>query len=258
MWRSPRETRLRNPRNWSEFAFIVTAEKDGDIAYAGSDWNDGIMPWEFGSRFDLDEADPLLRGTVFTDRGVYKPGEEVHFKAILRSNTPGGVRLLPDGTAVAIAVRDARDKLIDERTVKVNGWSTAEWTLTLPAEGSLGTYSVRAILETDRVKRDPAAPARREQYEEDHREWKQTVTGDFLVAAYRRPDFRVDVTLAGDSRMAGDPLRGVVSARYLFGAPMGTRPTQWRFTRDAAVFRAVGHHGDLSCRALDVRRRHRL
>ena len=40
------------------------------------------------------EADPLLRGTVFTDRGVYKLGEEVHFKAVLRSNTPDGIRLL--------------------------------------------------------------------------------------------------------------------------------------------------------------------
>ena len=42
------QTRLRNPRNWSEFAFIVMAEKDGDVAYAGSDWNDGILPWEYG------------------------------------------------------------------------------------------------------------------------------------------------------------------------------------------------------------------
>ena len=31
----------------------------------------------------LTQADPLLRGSVFTDRGVYKLGEEVHFKAIL-------------------------------------------------------------------------------------------------------------------------------------------------------------------------------
>ena len=32
------------------------------------------------SNFNLDEADPLLRGTIFTDRGVYKLGEEVHAK----------------------------------------------------------------------------------------------------------------------------------------------------------------------------------
>jgi hypothetical protein len=225
------ETRLRDPRRWSEFAFIVTAEKDGDVAYTASDWHDGILPWEFSASFDLDEADPLLRGTVFTDRGVYKPGEEVHFKAILRSNTPNGIRLLPEGTAVAIAVRDARDKVIDERTVSLSGWSTAEWTMTVPPDGSLGDYSVRAILERDRVKKDPAVPAMDEEGELDYREWKKTVNGGFLVAAYRRPDFRVDVTLSGPSRIAGDPLDAVVTARYLFGAAMMNRPTAWRFTR---------------------------
>jgi len=225
------QTRLRNPLRWSEFAFLVMAEKDGDVAYVGSDWNEGILPWEFGIGLDLEEADPLLRGTVFTDRGVYKLGEEVHFKAILRSNTPSGIRLLPEGTPVAITVRDNRNKVIDERTVNLNGWSTAEWTLTLPADGTLGDYSVRAILESDRTKTAaPRQPQGEEEYYID-RDWKKTVVGSFLVAAYRRPDFRVDVTLAGESRLAGDPLKGAINARYLFGAPMVKRPVHWAFTR---------------------------
>lgn len=225
------QTRLRDPRNWSRFAFIVTAEKDGDVAYVGSDWNDGVLPWEYGLSLDLEEADPLLRGTVFTDRGVYKLGEEVHFKAILRSNTPGGVRLLPDGTAVFVSVRDSRDKLVDERTVKVNAWSAAEWTQSVPPDGALGSYFVSAILESDRIKTPVQQTGPEGAEERGYREYKKTVTGSFLVAAYRRPDFRVDVTLAGDSQIAGEPLKGVVSARYLFGAPMGKRPTHWTFTR---------------------------
>ena len=52
------------------------------------------------------EAEPLLRGTVFSDRGVYKLGEEVHFKAILRRDTPAGIQLIPAGTPVYV-VRDA-------------------------------------------------------------------------------------------------------------------------------------------------------
>ena len=95
------KTPLRDPDDWWRLSFIVTAEKDGDVAYVGSDWNEGIMPWEFGMPFDLDEAQPMLRGTVFTDRGVYRLGEEVHFKAILRHNTPQGIRLLPAGHAGA-------------------------------------------------------------------------------------------------------------------------------------------------------------
>jgi alpha-2-macroglobulin len=225
------QTRLRDPRRWSEFAFLVLAEKDGDVAYAGSDWNDGILPWEYGLNLDLEEADPLLRGSVFTDRGVYKLGEEVHFKAILRSNTPGGVRLLPDGSAVFVSVRDSRDKVVDERTVKVNAWSTAEWTFTVPPDGALGNYSVSAILESDRPKPQAKDAAVKRHGDDEFREYKKTVSGWFLVAAYRRPDFRVDVTLTGESRIAGDPLKGVVTARYLFGAPMGKRPTHWALTR---------------------------
>ena len=220
--------RLRDPRRMYEMSFIATAEKDGDVAYTASDWNSGIMPWEFGLSVDLTEADPLLRGTVFTDRGVYKLGEEVHAKAILRSNTPSGVRLLPEGTPVAITVVDDRGRKVDERAVKLNAWSTAEWTFRIPAEGTLGNYSVQAILEADR------APRKENEREEDRyygAEWRKTVTGSFLVAAYRRPDFRVDVTLSRESPIAGDRLSGVISARYLFGAPMGKRPAAWTFTR---------------------------
>lgn len=223
------QSRLRDPEDWSKFAFIVTAEKDGDVAYVGSDWNEGLIPWEFGMPFNLDEADPLLRGTVFTDRGVYKLGEEVHLKAVLRYNAPAGVQLLSEGTPISIQVRDARNQIVDDRIVKATPWSTAEWTMTVPAGGSLGNYQVSAVLQSDRAK----AITRRNGREVDQswRLYNKTVRASFLVAAYRRPDFRVDVTLGGDTLVAGDALKGVIDARYLFGGPMVKRPVQWTFTR---------------------------
>lgn len=228
-------TKLRDPQNWWKFDFIVTAEKDGDVAYVGSDWNEGISPWEFGTGLNLHESDPLLRGSVFTDRGVYRPGEEVHLKAVLRLNAPGGVRLLPGSTPVFVTVRDSQNRVIDERSVRVNDWSSAEWTMTLPRDGALGNYSLRAILASDRPKPRPpeqqrpgVTPSPRE---DEYVRWEKSVHGSFLVAAYRRPDFRVDVTLTGGAAIAGDPLRGVINARYLFGAPMGTRPVAWKFTK---------------------------
>ena len=193
-------TPLRNPENWWQFAFIVMAEKDGDVAYVGSDWNEGISPWEFGTGINLVESAPLLRGTVFTDRGVYRLGEEIHLKAILRHNAPSGIALLPAGTPVIITVRDSQNRLVDERTVRVNNWSSAEWTMTLPADGALGNYSLRALLESDRPRPAPANARRgaaQAESEDDYRLHQKSVHGSFLVAAYRRPDFRVDVTLTG-------------------------------------------------------------
>jgi uncharacterized protein YfaS (alpha-2-macroglobulin family) len=233
-------TRVRDSRQWYRFAFLVTAEKDGDFAYVGSDWNEGLSPWEFGLRFDLEDADPLLRGTVFTDRGVYRLGEEVHLKAILRQNAPSGVSLLAEGTPVSITVRDSRDRIVDQRTVKVNGWSAADWTMAVPEDGSLGDYSIAAVLASDQKAADerrqrPRTPGEEEGREFDYRLSYRTVRGNFLVAAYRRPDFRVDVTLGGaGAPIAGDSLTGVIKARYLFGAPMVKRPTHWSFTRTRA------------------------
>ncbi|HEX5107051.1 MAG TPA: MG2 domain-containing protein [Vicinamibacterales bacterium] len=229
------DTPLRDTEDWWQLKFVVTAEKDGDIAYVGSDWNEGLLPWDFGTGINLGERDPLLRGSVFTDRGVYRLGEEVHFKAILRHNTPTGVRLLPENTPVLMTVRDVQNRLVDERVVRVTPWSSAEWTFKLPATGTLGNYSLRAILESDKPK--PKTPEERRPGvtpgpdEDDRVPYYKMVNTSFLVAAYRRPDFRVDVSLAGQDAIAGDQVKGVVTARYLFGASMGARPVTWRYSK---------------------------
>ncbi|HET9266053.1 MAG TPA: alpha-2-macroglobulin family protein [Vicinamibacterales bacterium] len=237
------ETPLRGEDNWWEFAFIVTAEKDGDVAYTGSDWNEGIQPWDFGVPYNLREATPLLRGTVFSDRGVYRLGEEVQLKAILRHNTPAGIRLLPEGTSLHIVLRDSQDRVVDRRSVKVNAWSSAEWKVSLPADGALGYYNLQAMLESDRP--TPKAPEALRPGETPGPEadryvpYTKVVNGSFLVAAYRRPDFRVDVTLSAAEAIAGAELTGKVTARYLFGATMGARPLNWTFSKQP-LFSAPG------------------
>ena len=228
-------TPLRDPEDWYKFSFVATAEKEGDIAYTASDWNEGILPWSFGLSYDLSQREPMLRGTVFSDRGVYRLGEEVHFKAVLRHNTPSGIRMLPEGSRVFIGVYDSRDRVVDERTVTVNAWSSAEWTQTLPADGALGSYWVRAMLERDRPSPRKSEDVRPEETPgpgtDRYVHHNKSVSGSFLVAAYRRPDFRVDVTLAPATLLAGDSVKGTIVAKYLFGASMGARPAKWRWTK---------------------------
>ncbi len=189
--------------------FIVVAEKDGDVAYIGSDWNEGIMPWDFDVEYDLDEADPQLRGTIFADRGVYKLGEEVHLKAIVRADTPQGMQLAPAGTKLDVTLRDSHGKELDARTVTLNDWSSAEWTFRVPADAPLGTYNLMARTA-------------------DHR---GVIIGDFLVAAYRRPDFRVDTTLTANSSLAGTKLEGRITGRYLYGGAMSDQQVNWRYSK---------------------------
>ena len=227
------QTKIRNPRHPWTFSFLVTAAKDGDVAYVGSDWNEGIEPYAFGARYDISEAEPLLRGTVFSDRGVYKLGEEIHFKAILRRDAPAGIQLIPAGTPVYVAVTDSRDKVIDRRTVNANGWSSLEWTLKLPGDGALGNYQMSATLDKASLTPPTPKPPSENEDEMPDQNWQRTVRGSFLVAAYRRPEFRVDATLRSDATvpLAGKPLKATVNGRYLFGAPMANRPVAWTYSR---------------------------
>ena len=194
---------------WWELRFVVTAEKDGDLAYIGNNWHEGLLAWDFGLPFGLDEAKPLLRGTIFTDRGVYKPGEEIHFKAIVRSDTPDAMKPLPPGSRLKLVVNDSRGSAVDERETTLSEWSSADWAFTLPAEAHLGNYSISGTIAGQ----------------------SGIIHGDFLVAAYRRPDFRVDVELSGDSAIAGANLEGTASGRYLFGAPMAGRDVRWTYSK---------------------------
>jgi alpha-2-macroglobulin len=194
--------------------FIVTAEKDGDVAYVVSNWNEGIGPWDLGVAFDLSEALALIRGTVFSDRGVYKPGEEVHVKAVLRSDTAGGgMKLLPAGTKVVLSIWDTHEKEVDRQTLALNEWSSTEAVFKVPAAGVLGNYQMRATIEGQRGE----------------------VSGNFLVAAYRRPDFRVDTTLtpspADAPPVAGVKLSASITGRYLFGGAMGGRAVKWSYSK---------------------------
>lgn len=198
-------------RALSDLHFIVTAEKDGDVAYVGSDWHEGVMPWEFGTNYDLNEAEPLLRGSIFTDRGVYKLGEEIHFKLIARSDTPTGMQLLPAATKIDIAVHDSHNNAIQTQSIPLNAWSSGEWTFKLPPDAPLGSYYVTGS-------------------------WKSRVVfrRDFLVAAYRRPEFRVDVGLTSNSSVAGTKLNATLTGRYLFGGAMQNAPVRWSYTKQLA------------------------
>ena len=116
--------------------------------------------------------------------------------------------------------------------------------VTLPPEGSLGNYTIRADARERQAQRRRVAGASIAPDDDDGSRastmtcrTRRSVNGSFLVAAYRRPDFRVDVTLNGESALAGTTLKGVVTGTLSVRRGDERRPVAWTLTRSAVDVR---------------------
>ena len=95
--------------------------------------------WNLGSGPDRN-----LRGYTYTDRPVYRPGDTVHFKTIIRAENPAGYTLPQDRQrrALSCAIRIPISPSGTTRA-KLNDYGSAHWEYTIPADAHLGTTTCR-------------------------------------------------------------------------------------------------------------------
>ena len=115
----------------------------------------------------------------------------------------------------------------------MNAWSTAEWITKLP--GGRRARQLPAAREPRQKALDDRARPRRNRKTRDEPDWQSATEGRPRQLSGRR------VSAPGLPRrrdpgrrfgaLAGAPLKGVVTARYLFGAPMEKRPVAWTYSR---------------------------
>lgn len=165
--------------------------------------------WTFSAyRFDLqgawDNTLPDAEGLVFTDRGIYRPGEEVHVKGILRTRSLGELQT-PAGRAVTLKMFDPDGEEVAKQEGTLSRFGGVHAKFALPKDGRLGWWRFEIS--------DPAAELT----------WSATAR----MAEYRAPAFLVEVTPGAEARYAGQPVEAVVEGRYLFGAAMSGAEASW-------------------------------
>lgn len=199
---------------WNPPEGYVSARRGADRAVVGiNEYDPDLSPYQFGIYSAWGEERAPAAGAVFTERGIYRPGEPVHAKAIVRRGPLGALEVPGRGDSLRWAFTDREGKVLRETTVALSRFGTAEQTLRLPAGAPLGQYSVSIEL-------------RREG------RWRSVGNAYYQVAEYRPPEFLVEVTAPNEPRSAGERLRATVGGRYLFGAPMAGAQVRWRARQD--------------------------
>lgn len=193
--------------------FWVTAEKSGDFAFIGSDWNQGIEPYAFDnvySDFRGPESPKYrLQSHLYTERPLYGAGDTVYFKGLVRLLDDKGVLSLPSGRSAHVVVTDPSGTQIYSKDLTLGDFGSFSDMVVIAKEAPLGYYGIQASL-------IPEADVE-----------GQTWT-NFSVLAYRKPEYRIQVNPEREDYFNHETAKVTVDGQYYFGAPMAGAGVVWR------------------------------
>lgn len=206
--------------------FLVTVSSGGRLGVASTAWVQGASPWQLGIPYST--FAPQYVGHVYTDRPIYRPGEDVHFKAVIRLDDDAAYSLpvaTPDLTLIVrspdgkeLVKAGVNSKELVHTGLVLGEFGTFASSLSLPADATIGDYFV---VITQRVGANELHVA----------------STSFLVAEFRKPEFQVEVATDAARYADGDTIAVTASATFFFGGPLANAPVAWTVTSSPYAFR---------------------
>lgn len=195
----------------SDPPLVLVAERDGDTTFLPLSRTYESTASLRPPRDARGYATTPYEAFVFTDRGIYRPGEKLHAKAILRDerNQP------PGAFPVRFRLRRPDGRVAAEATVTLSDLATAETSFAFAPEWPTGPYGVELSLPAD-----------------DARLGAATVSLEEIVP----PQIAVDLTAPEGRHPTRRILAFTVAARHLFGAPAAGLPCEAQVRFEAADF----------------------
>lgn len=177
---------------------------------------DFVPPWRLGPDVRLAEAERDV-GLLFSERGIYRPGDVVKVKGIWRREAAGGNRVLAD-RKLDVQLEDPFGEVAEKYAVQTNRFGTFALDVRLPGSAALGQWRVAA----------PGTPEAALSVE---------------VAEYRPAEFKVRVDAALPEYVSRQTAELRVQADYLYGSPMAGAKLSYAATRERTSFAPPGADG---------------
>lgn len=173
----------------------------------GSVWG---ATFDINTRWDNSSHQPTAE--IYTERGLYLPGEEVQLKGALRDRA-GGKWINADVKELTFELFDSRDDSMQTGTVKVSDFGTFHHTLKIPVGSPTGYYRI-----------DYALPESKAEAWNVHR---SLAGASFRVEEFQPADFKVEVTAPQTAVSMGQTVDAQILGTWLFGSPMNDEKVEW-------------------------------
>lgn len=206
---------LTSKRNsWNPLLAIATTASGG-FGVASTSWQDGISPWDFNV-MGVSEA-PQYVGYVYTDRPIYRPGQTVHWKGIIRRDNDASYTLPTAGQPVTVVINDDQGNMVSQQELTLNALGAVDGALELGPDATLGYYYISLRMD------------------------EETNFGvGFQVAEYRKPEYELAAQSDKPEYIQGEQINVTVQANYFFGGPVKNAKAKWVLLTGDASFNYTG------------------
>ena len=222
--------RPSNQQNWQQLQTHLPQSQE-DVQWAGETNDEGILVLD-----NVERTSPLMvlgrsadgyfalaqtyrsgsaennrrRIFVHTDRPIYRPGQTVYYKSVLRVLAQEGYER-PVGETAKVEIRNPRGEIMHETSQTISEWGAIDGEFTFPNAAPLGTYRLQVSYDGGQG------------------------NISFDLDEYRKPEFRVGITPGKSFYTNGELLRFQVQSEYYFGAPVPNAEVNYRFYETVAA-----------------------
>lgn len=187
------------------------------------------------------------RGLVYTDRPLYRAGQPVFFRAIVRQ-VENGQYIFKKGDDYLVQVTDAGGAIVYSKKLNLNDFGTVGDSLTLNGEAPPGRYTIYVTRPQQKVEDDtpqilPVEAAPRPVTLSLQRQ-SFSATGYFQVAAYKLEKVRISIELPKTVYLRGEEIKGKVIAKYLHGEPLAKRKIRFGWNNEIGEERETDAKGE--------------
>ena len=198
----------------SGLQLLVIASENQDWAFARTEEYSGAYGYGIDAGWESDK--PESRGIIFSDRQLYQPGEKAAFTAFADYLEKGEIQ--EDKNSVyQVTLVSPNGQTTDLGTKTTNEFSTFSLELPIAKSQPLGFYTIQAKGENG-----------------------QEILGEFRVAEFKPPNFKVDLKLNQEFAVIDDKIDVQVGSNYLFGSPVEGGEAKYFVTRQQTNFISKG------------------
>ena len=166
----------------------------------------------YATPFNVEKERPLI--FIFTDRGLYKPGETVTFRGIDRSLSRGKFLSYEGDYSIDVSAGAKDASVISSLKGRTSANGGSHGSFTLPENIDPGRYVIR--------------------YKRGTGGQEETIT--FLVANFERLRFEASLKFPDIVFYKGEKISGRLSASYLSGGGLAGAPYTYYWSREPAGF----------------------